>query len=325
MLALAAVATPALAGTKRARIVLYNGFGTTAGARLGGRVLEDKPHGKAKKKESWYRKLRRNISALESDEIPNVALEVTVLGKKHRVKADDEGLFRLTLKGPLTLGDHPVTARLIGKRPYRTEPSRLQVWPKKPGVVVISDIDDTVLDTKVTSKARMLKGVLLKSARDLNTFKGAPALFRVWAARGYPMVFVSGSPVNLYTRLQHFLSLSAFPRAPLMLKELGKDKLTEQKGYKLRQIKKVLDLLPGYQLILVGDSGEADPEVYAAVARKHGRKVLAIGIHRVTDASKRDARFKGQVLFKKYRKLAKALCDKGLLTKAEYKKVKKGK
>lgn len=325
LLAATTLPLPALAETKRARIVLYNGFGTTAGARLGGRVLEDKPHGKAKKKESWYRKLRRNLSALESDEIPNVALEVTVLGKKHKVKADDEGLFWIKLKGPLKVGDHPITARLTGKRPYRTEAARLQVWPKKPGVVVISDIDDTVLDTKVTSKVKMLKGVLLKSARDLNTFKGAPPLFRVWARRGYPVVFVSGSPVNLYSRLQHFLSLSGFPAAPLMLKELGKDKLTEQKGYKLRQIKMVLDLLPGYEMILVGDSGEKDPEVYAAVVKKHGRKVKAIGIHRVTDESARDARFKGQVLFKKYRKLARKLRDKGLLTRAEYKKVKKGK
>ena len=323
--ALLAWPRPAAADPERARIVIYNGFGTTARACLGGRVLEDKAYGKAKKNESWYRKMRRNISALESDEIPNVKLEIQVLGKKHMVKSDSEGLFKLDLPGPLKVGDHLITARLKGKLPFRTEAGRLLIWPKKPGVVVISDIDDTVLDTKVTSKLKMLKGVLLKNARDLNTFKGAPSLFRVWAGRGYPIVFVSGSPINLYSRLQHFLSLTRFPAAPLMLKELGKDKLTEQKGYKLRQIKKVLDLLPGYQLIMVGDSGEKDPEVYTAVARKHPKRVMVTAIHRVTPEPHGAARFAGQVLFSSYRKLSKTLVNKGLLTPAEYKLVKKRK
>ena len=324
LMALLALPATAAADTKRARIVIYNGFGTTARAYLSGRVLEDKAYGKAKKKESWYRKMRRNISALESDEIPNVTLEIKVLGKKYVAKSDDEGVFRLGIKGPLKPGDHPITARLKGKRPFRTEPGRLLVWPKKPGVVVISDIDDTVLDTKVTSKLKMIKGVLLKNAQDLNTFKGAPSLFRVWAGRRYPVVFVSGSPINLYSRLQHFLSLTRFPAAPLMLKELGKDKLTEQKGYKLRQIKKVMDLLPGYQMILVGDSGEKDPEVYAEVKRRYPKRVKVVAIHRVTGESSRAARFAGQILFSKYRKLAKRLVKKGLITKTEYKKVKKG-
>jgi len=315
----------ASADAKRARVVVYNGFGTTARACLWGRVLEDKDYGKAKKKDSWYRKMRRNISALESDEIPNVKLKIKVLGKEHAVKADGEGLFKLELKGPLKQGEHKISARLLGKRPFRVEPGRLLVWPKKAGVVVISDIDDTVLDTKVTSKIKMLKGVLMKSARDLNTFKGAPPLFRVWAKRRYPVVFVSGSPVNLYSRLQHFLTLTRFPAAPLLLKELGKDKLTEQKGYKLRQIKKALDLLPGYKMILVGDSGEADPEVYAEVARRYPKRVKVVAIHRVTKESASAARFKGQVLFSKYRKLAKLLSKKGLLTKGEYKAVKKNK
>ena len=312
-----------LADAKRARIVLYNGFGTEAGARLRGRVLEDKDHGKAKKKESWYRKLRRNVSALESDEIPGVKLQIQVLGRKLEATSDKEGMFKLELKGPLKVGNHPVTARVVaGKLRFRTEPARLLVWPKKPGTVVISDIDDTVLDTRVTSKLKMIKGVLFKNARDLNTFKGAPGLFAVWSRRGYPIVFVSGSPYNLYSRLQHFLALCRFPAAPLMLKQLGQDKLTEQKGYKLRQIEEVAQLLPGYKMILVGDSGEKDPEVYAEVKRAHPGQVMITGIHRVTRESSAAARFSGQVLFRKYRSLARTLYNKKLLSKKEYRAVK---
>lgn len=320
--ALLGCATTAQADPVRARIVLYNGFGTPAGARLWGRVLEDKGHGKAKPGESTWRKLRRTASALESDEVPNAPLEVHVLGRKLKTRSDSDGMFSIKLAPPLAPGSHKVSARLLGKRPCRTEPAVLQIWPAKPGVVVISDIDDTVLDTGVTSKRKLLKKVLLRNAHDLQTFAGASGLFGVWARRGYPVVFVSGSPNNLYSRLSQFLALKRFPAAPLLLKNLGQDKLTEQRAYKLRQIKRTLELLPGYKMILVGDSGEQDPEVYTEVKRRHPGRVLAVGIHRVTREVNLARRFKGQVLFGSYRKLAKKLHKMGLLTKAEYKAVK---
>jgi phosphatidate phosphatase APP1 len=188
---------------------------------------------------------------LESDEIPHAKVEISVLGKKHRVVADEEGLFSLELRGPLPIGDHPVGGRLLeSRRPQRTLAGRLQVVAAAPksGAVplaVVSDIDDTVLDSQVTSKRKLIWRVLTSNARKLKTFKGAPALFRQFRARGYPIVFVSGSPINLYTRLQRFFALRGFPAAPLLLKNIGSDKLTDQEGYKLRRLELVRRLLAG--------------------------------------------------------------------------------
>jgi phosphatidate phosphatase APP1 len=311
----------AAAAPARARIVIFNGLGTPARARIWGRVLEDKGHGKARVSESWYRKMRRNLSALESDEIPNARLKLKVLGRSYPLQADREGMFSLELSEGLTVGDHKVTASLRGKRSYRVEPGRLLIWPQKPGLLVISDIDDTVLDTGVTSKWKLVKRVLVRSSRDLRSFDHCPALYRAWSRRGAALVFVSGSPVNLYPQLEHFLSLHRFPAAPLLLKKLGRDPLTEQVAYKLRQIELALGLLPGYRLILVGDSGEKDPEIYREVTRRHKKRVLLAAIHRVTDEEAGAARFSGQLLFKNYNKLARELKRRDLLTDGEYRAI----
>ena len=79
------------------------------------------------------------------------------------------------------------------------------------------------------------------------------------------------------------------------------------------------------EMILVGDSGEKDPEIYREVKRRHKDRVLLAAIHRVTNEKASAARFSGQVLFKSYKKLARELHRRKLLTRAEYRTIKKQK
>ena len=285
-----------------------------------GRVVVDPGLAPPGKEEGKLAKLRRTIAVMESDELPRAKVELSVLGRRVRATADDEGFFTLDLAGPLKQGNHRVNARLLGKsRKYRAPPGRLLIWPRKPGIAVISDIDDTVLQTGVTSKARMLRKVLFSNAHDLNSYSNAPSLYRVWAGRGYPVVYVSGSPFNLYPRIIGFMRLKGFPQSPLFLKNFGTDSLTEQVAYKLSRIGQAMALLPGYRFILVGDSGEKDPEVYRQVQGLHPKQVMATLIHRVTNEDMTSLRFKGQLLFNFYSGLARVLKEKGLLNAKELK------
>jgi phosphatidate phosphatase APP1 len=306
-------------------IVVYNGLGTTAGARVWGRVLEDEGLTTPAAGEGRFRKLRRSWHELESDEIPHAEVTLKVLGRSYPVRADREGLFELRLPGPLPRGDHPVDASMRYPRAVRVEAGRLLVWPQTPGVAVVSDIDDTVLQTGVQNKLGMIKRVLFSNAHDLRTYDRAPRLFQVWARRGHPIVFVSGSPVNLYTRLCQFFTRRGFPVAPLLLKNLGitagSDSLTDQRGYKLRRIRQVQALLPGYRLLLLGDSGEQDPEIYADVQRGSGAGVVGVLVHRVTAEPATSPRFRGALVFDTYAQLARELAARKLLTAAEAKEV----
>ena len=53
--------------------------------------------------------------------------------------------------------------------------------------------------------------------------------------------------------------------------------------YKTPVIEPLLQRFPGRQFVLVGDSGERDPEIYAALARKFPMQVTRICIRNVTN------------------------------------------
>jgi phosphatidate phosphatase APP1 len=315
---------PAVASADNGRTmaVIYNGIGTTAGARIWGRAMEHPNIAPPTRTEGSLKKAWRTIKLMETDELPGAKVEVKVLGRKIRITADAEGFFTVDLKGPLKRGLHPITAAVLRSGSAAAcQPGHLNVLPKKPGVAVISDMDDTLLRTGVANKARMVKRVLLSNSFSLRHFSNAPALYKVWATRGYPLVFVSGSPYNLYSRLTAFLHLRGLPPSPIRLKDFGTDSLTEQVNYKVKRIEEIMALLPGYRFILVGDSGEKDPEIYRIIQAKKPEAVIATLIHRVSNERMDAPRFKGQVMFNFYSGLARKLAEKGLLTADEVKQV----
>ncbi|MCA9666402.1 MAG: DUF2183 domain-containing protein, partial [Myxococcales bacterium] len=212
-------------------VLIYDGIGTTRRARVWGRVLEDEGLDNPRPNESRWRRFRRSIKLLESDELPYARVELTILGKTYRVRADKEGLFAVDVPGPLPVGSHRVSGRALGlerRRRQRSIDGRLLVYPAAPRTLVISDIDDTVLQTGVKRKLRMVWKTITSNFYKLKTYRGAPALYQRLRKRGAAISFVSGSPINLYPRLRGFLALKRFPRGPLLLKNIGTDKLTEQ-------------------------------------------------------------------------------------------------
>ena len=164
------------------------------------------------------------------------------------------------------------------------------------GLSVVSDIDDTVKISNVTDHKRLLESTFLL---DFAAAPGMAALYKTWAAEDASFHFVSSSPWQLYTPLEAFLDENGFPWATFNLKavrfrdetlfDLFK-KGTETKPLIIREI---LDRYPGRSFVLVGDSGEQDPEVYAALLRDYPDQVEKVLIRNVTEAARDDARFKG--------------------------------
>jgi len=162
------------------------------------------------------------------------------------------------------------------------------------GQSVISDIDDTVKITAVTDRKSMLEHTFLL---DFVAAPGMPQLYRSWAGDDVSFHFVSSSPWQLYSPLSEFLDNSDFPWATFDLKAIRfRDesifdlfkKGTETKPATIEQI---LSTYPGRQFVLVGDSGEQDPEVYAGLLREHPEQVLKAYIRNVTQETADNARF----------------------------------
>jgi phosphatidate phosphatase APP1 len=194
----------------------------------------------------------------------------------------------------------------------------VEVWDARPGTAVISDLDDTLLDSGVLHKLRLLANLFLHSTWELTTFPGAPQVVSALAGRGLPVLptfYLSGSPWALQDRISEFFDRSGFPHGTMILRRYSQESL-DPYVFKHPHLLEIVDSLPNKSFILLGDSGEKDPEVYAALARERPGRVKATYIHLVTSESPRSARFSGMTAFKQWPDAGQDMIAKGLLPKA---------
>ena len=107
------------------------------------------------------------------------------------------------------------------------------------------------------------------------------------------MFYVSSSPWHLFGPLVDFLRLQGIPLGPLLLRELSVSQIlkpTNHGSHKLDKIEQILSYYPDMQFVLIGDSGEQDPEIYTEVVRRHPKAVRMIYIRNVNpDPARIDA------------------------------------
>jgi phosphatidate phosphatase APP1 len=105
-------------------------------------------------------------------------------------------------------------------------------------------------------------------------------------ARRNPIFYVSSSPWNLYELLHDYLEINGIPWGPMLLQDWGIDDktliLASHREHKLAQIQTLLDYYPSLPFVLVGDSGQHDPEIYLEVIRAHPGRVKVAFIRDVT-------------------------------------------
>ena len=173
---------------------------------------------------------------------------------------------------------------------------------------VISDIDDTIVETGATNFLKHWRTVVANSARSRTAFPGVSHLYRALTkgAGGpetNPIFYVSSSPWNLYDLFESFLALRKIPHGPMFLKDFGLDRdkwLTGgHDGHKLRMIERIMDAHPELSFVLIGDSGQRDAAIYAEAARRHEGRVLAVHIRDVTGGILTDHAADGLVALRK--------------------------
>lgn len=154
------------------------------------------------------------------------------------------------------------------------------------GVSVISDIDDTIKITNVRDRHAMLRNTFL---REFQPVPGMAEFYQTLARSNHATFhFVSASPWQLYAPISEFVRTNGFPTATFALKQFRwKDRsvaslLASPEKYKPGVIAPLLQRFPKRTFILIGDSGERDPEIYAALARKFPNQVQHILIRDVT-------------------------------------------
>jgi phosphatidate phosphatase APP1 len=308
-----------LDGDPHPMVVPYRGYGTAARVLVLGRVLRASALGAATESDSRWRNAVNSYRRLRSDPLPRARVSVRVGGAMHEVEADDEGFLKAWVDLPtpaLGGGLLPVDLELLAPRPDGgAAPARAtaQVLVPAPGAAfgVISDIDDTVIQSHVTDFLRAARTVLLENARTRLPFPGVSAFYRA-LARGpaatagaaaggtaagtppqNPIFYVSSSPWNLHDVIADFMTVQRIPIGPLLLRDwdLSRGLLGAGRhhGHKGALVREVFDAYPALPFILVGDSGEQDPEIYRAVVHDYPGRVLAVYIRNVTPSAERGA------------------------------------
>ncbi|KAE8451180.1 hypothetical protein EG329_004344 [Mollisiaceae sp. DMI_Dod_QoI] len=163
-----------------------------------------------------------------------------------------------------------------------TEPIKI-TEPK--GVSLISDVDDTIKHSSIGSGAReIFRNAFIRDLGDL-TIDGVKEWYNTMYDMGVGVHYVSNSPWQLFPVLVSFFQKAGLPPGSYHLKQYSGmlqgifEPVAERKKGTLE---KIMRDFPQRKFILIGDSGEADLEVYTDVALANPGKILAIFIRDVT-------------------------------------------
>lgn len=289
---------------RQLQVLPYLGFGNPTGLWIKGRLLDEYSFREQGKDDSSWRNMVALYRHLESDEVVGARVVAHFQGRSYETVSDQGGYFAFEIAPaePLAGGWYTVElevpeARTPDGKGVRAQ-AEVNVPPASARFGIISDIDDTVLWTNVTNKLNMMLMLARSNAHTRKPFKGVAAFYRALhrGASGQehnPMFYVSSSPWHLYGPLLQFLRMQEIPVGPLLLRELGIRqlfKLTEHENHKLEKIELILSFYPDMQFVLIGDSGERDPEIYTEVVRRHPKQVRMIYIRNVNpDPARIDA------------------------------------
>lgn len=263
----------------------YIGWGTPTAIELTGRVLLPRTVAPARKGDRRLQNFRNVMRRLFSREVAGVRVMGVLAGETACAISDSDGYFTLHFKPreALAAGWYELALSMEGREEGPTQ-ARVQVVSEA-RFGIISDLDDTVIQSDVTSLPRMLMTSLTGNARTRSPFPGVGALYRALTREGEkrnPIFYVSSSPWNFFDLLWQFLEYRRIPLGPLFLRNWGMDLLSGHGGYKHSVIERIMARYPELKFVLVGDSGEKDPEIYAEVVRRHPGRVLAVYIRDVT-------------------------------------------
>jgi phosphatidate phosphatase APP1 len=290
-------------------LLCYRGYGNGARAEVYGRVKRGRALAPSGAGDSALTNLRNSYRRADADPVPFADVAVSWSGSSVMLKTDDEGFFSGNLALPAPQADveewseytveliSPAIAAAAGTAAVRAA-GEILVPPRTARFGVISDIDDTVLQSRVSNLVHAARTMLFGNARTRLPFPGVAAFYRALRAGAgahehNPIFYVSSSPWNVYDMIAEFLDLQEIPRGPILLRDwdiglgaLGASRHFDHKGVAIR---KIMQMYPTLPFVLIGDTSQHDPEIYRRLVKDFPGRIPAIYIRDVTRSAERSA------------------------------------
>ncbi|TGD97748.1 App1 family protein [Methylobacterium nonmethylotrophicum] len=282
-------------GRQGVAVEAYRGYGSAEEIFLIGRVFRQARAERDAAPDDLRAHLRDIGRRIRRRRMPGIGVTARYDGTALRTATDADGYFRIHLYPHSPSGGggawRPVAITLDTSPPVEAR-GEVYIPPDGCRYVVISDIDDTVMHTGVANKLKMLWRLFVADAADRVAFPGAASLYRALHAgtgggEQNPMLYVSRAPWGIYDMLSEFFHLHGIPVGPvLFLREWGvswRHPLPRRaEAHKGELIRHMLALYRDLPFVLIGDSGQHDPEVYAGIVEENPGRVLAVYIRNVS-------------------------------------------
>lgn len=293
-----------LFGTYKAteiHVMPYRSYGTSFRLYVKGRVLDNSPI-QHLDKQSFFQTIANAVKQFDTYEIPDIAVQLTINGSHFTVKTDAKGYFLFDVEVAIdmrTLSDaegwmYFDLGIMNEQQAEVTEvfKGEFLIPEAEADFGVITDIDDTLLNTGVTSflKWKVIRNSLFVNAHRRIPLEDAPDLYRklhlgIDNKEKNPIFYLSNSPWNMYQYLQLFLDHNKFPKGPILLRSFNSifQKVAgDEKPHKQKEIINILNTFPDLNFILIGDSGEHDASIYTDIAVQFPNRILCIYLRSVT-------------------------------------------
>ncbi len=304
------------------RIQPYFGYRNRDRMRITARALRSRV-GTFEKRGKW-RAAKTMLGQFVSHEVAEFPIELEIAcpgedSRRHQGLTDDEGFvhFDIRLDPEWDYDAHPAWETVVfhwrtGDAAQCVEGHVLAPGADT-GLGVISDIDDTIIETGITGDFRAVlrnwRRVLMQMPEERILVPGADVFYNALgggevlasgaghagsrqAATHRPFFYVSSSPWNLFSYLVTYIRGRGLPLGPISLRDWGLNRATfgssSHGAHKRAAIDGILAAFPDMKFALIGDDSQGDLTAFADIALENPGRVRAIFIRKVGDAMSAD-------------------------------------
>lgn len=282
-------------GTLRdTHVAAYRGFASHGQAHMRIRVLEEPVVPDSTELLADPKIVRSNLRRFFALAFPGVKVQVLLGDASEQVTSDRHGFATAHLAchelAPGWHEYHAVTRPDDPDEHPRVATGEVLIPDPKAAFGVISDVDDTVLRTGLTEGLVAVRNTLMGSPESRRAIPGMSALYQGLVAGRGPnrgslpepaFYYVSTGPWNLYEVLTEFLDFRGFPKGVLFLTDWGpREQFVMRSGqeHKRLTINRIFAAYPNTNFVMIGDSGQHDPDIYVEFAKEFPGRVKAIVI-----------------------------------------------
>lgn len=295
--------------TNRTVIKVYHGYGHAEQLTVYGHVLK---FGPIPRKHFSQNVLTNTLALLRLFMVkpyPRAKVQMKWEGQIFTSETDDDGFFRFEWKDqpPLQQGWHDVEVKAVNKNGDFISSGRGSVYiPYPTQYGFISDIDDTFLISHSSNLRKRLYVLFTENAHSRKPFEGSVKHYQLLAKGNTtadapnPFFYVSSSEWNLYDYILEFTKVNEMPQGVFLLNVLKRFHQIFKTGQnnhqtKFTRIVRILEAYPKQRFVLLGDSSQHDPYIYASVVEHFPKQIHAVYIRDIYAKNKQKA---ADVLFK---------------------------